>query len=312
MNKKHEIKGFFSQYGYYIALNLIDKNKIDNLLSELEIIKKKNTLYYSQSEHNWRILKDDLDEFNLLKCSFENFTDILWERKLSYLGKEILQSKEINYYLKNLSNYDKFSIWQNMLFDKSTGTIDHIDSYYLDTNPMGELIACWIALEDINGEGGEFHIYPESHLNRDFKWKNLNHNEFINWSLKASSNYKKKSIRLKKGDVMFWHPMLIHGSSGQRLEGKSRKSLTAHYFPSNFLKGGKGSNDSKDSIEYKKSLLKQEKSYRDFNLPILSSKRKRDIFYFSLKGLSKYIFSLKNSPKKLMNRSRYKEYDNQK
>ena len=56
--------------------------------------------------------------------------------------------------LKSLTGEDEFVMWQNMLFDKSTGTIDHLDSYYLDTDPIGNLIAIWVALEDINGEGG--------------------------------------------------------------------------------------------------------------------------------------------------------------
>ena len=44
-------------------------------------------------------------------------------------------------------------MWQNMLFDKSTRTIDHVDSYYLDKNPSCYLIAAWFDLEDINDKG---------------------------------------------------------------------------------------------------------------------------------------------------------------
>ena len=85
---------------------------------------------------------------------------------------------------------------------------------------------------------------------------------------------------MKKGDVFFWHPLLIHGSSKQSVNGKSRKSLTAHYFPINLLKGGRGSNDSINTNSYKINLKSQSKNYRDFKLPILSSKRKRDILLF--------------------------------
>ena len=46
------------------------------------------------------------------------------------------------------------------VFDRATGTIDHIDTWYLDTEPMGHLIAAWVALEDIDGQG-EFHVYPD-------------------------------------------------------------------------------------------------------------------------------------------------------
>jgi phytanoyl-CoA hydroxylase len=39
--------------------------------------------------------------------------------------------------------------WQNMFFDKSTGTIEHQDSWYLDTDPPGHLTGVWFALENL-------------------------------------------------------------------------------------------------------------------------------------------------------------------
>ena len=80
-----------------------------------------------------------------------------------------------------------------MLFDKSTGTVDHIDSYYLDTNPMGRLIAAWFALEDINGDGGAFNIYPGSHLINSNEWIGMNHDEFVNWSRNKTKCKKKNN-----------------------------------------------------------------------------------------------------------------------
>ena len=109
-----------------------------------------------------------------------------WGIGLSKAGREILQSKEILDALRKISNYKDFCMWQNMFFDKSTGTIDHIDTWYLDTHPMGDLVGAWIALEDINGEGGVFHVYPKSHLSSDKKWIGTTHEEFIDWSKKES------------------------------------------------------------------------------------------------------------------------------
>ena len=50
-----------------------------------------------------------------------------------------------------------------MLFDKSTGTTDHADTWYLDTIPKGQMIACWIALENIHKDAGRFFVCPKSH-----------------------------------------------------------------------------------------------------------------------------------------------------
>ena len=178
----------------------------------------------------------------MLECSFENFTDLPWGGELSKAGREILQSKEVLDALRKISNYKDFCMWQNMFFDKSTGTIDHIDTWYLDTYPMGDLVGAWIALEDINGEGGVFHVYPRSHLTSDKKWIGTNHEEFIYWSKKESKNFKKKPLYLKKGDLLLWHPSLIHGSTLQQKEGASRKSITAHYHPVELLRSKGGEN----------------------------------------------------------------------
>ena len=123
-----------------------------------------------------------------------------------------------------------------MLFDKSTGTIDHADTWYLDTNPRGNMIAAWIALEDIHKSAGRFFVYPKSHklnipenINKTIK-DNYLYAKFMNKFVKEN-NLKKFAPAMKKGDVLFWHPFTIHGSLSQTDNKYSRKSLTAHYHP---------------------------------------------------------------------------------
>ena len=95
-----------------------------------------------------------------------------------------------------------------MFFDKSTGTIDHIDTWYLDSDPMGYLFGAWVALEDIDGKGGVFHVYPKSHLSINKSWKNISHDEFINWSKKRSSKVSKKTSFLKQRRFIIMAPIL--------------------------------------------------------------------------------------------------------
>ena len=302
MNNKRK---HYLEDGYVIYESLISEEKISKILRELEEFKNTNKLYYSQSEHNWRRIKNDIDSYGLLKCSFENFTDLPWARGLSIAGRDILQSEEILGCLKEISGIDDHCMWQNMFFDKSTGTVDHIDTWYLDTDPMGGLIGAWIALEKIDGFGGEFHIFPKSHLSKDTNWIGKSHVEFLEWSRKQAEIFEKKSIFLKKGDVLFWHPSLLHGSSLQKINGFSRKSLTAHYHPSEMLRGGGGKKHIID-MEYEKKLIKQKQSMRKYGYKIFSRSSRRSILKFSFIGLTKYFFgNILNSPKNLMNRSNY-------
>ena len=299
------LKNYYLENGYAIFESLISYEKIDRILIELNRFKESNKIYYSQSEHNWRKIKKDLDKNGLLECSFENFTDLPWGKDLSQAGRDILQSKEILLALRTLSDYEDFCMWQNMFFDKSTGTIDHIDTWYLDTDPMGYLFGAWLALEDIDGNGGVFHVYPKSHLSKNKNWKNISHQEFITWSENEAKNYERKSLFLKKGDLLLWHPSLIHGSSLQESKGFSRKSLTAHYYPINFLRGGGGINSIKNK-NYQKIVKKQNSSMRSYGYPIMTRSSKKEIFKFATIGIIKFAFSaLLNKPKNLMNRKNY-------
>ncbi len=302
-------KNDYKALGYKVFPSLIKSDKVDRILRELEEFKQSNKLYYSQSEHNWRRVSSDIDEYGLLGCSFENFTDLAWARKLSEAGRNILQSIEILNALTEVSDENDFCMWQNMFFDKSTGTVDHIDTWYLDTNPMGHLIGAWVALEDIDGSGGSFHIYPESHLSGSNKWVGLNHNEFVEWSLQEAGKYKKKSIVLEKGDVLLWHPSLIHGSSQQKNVGASRKSLTAHYYPTKYLRGGGGINNKDRTKSYLNKLRKQQRSSRTYGYPISCRSSRRSILKFVSIGIVKYILNdFLNNPKNLMNRKHYNKF----
>lgn len=299
------LRNYYLENGYVIFKSLISNEKIEIILKELKKFKDSNKIYYSQSEHNWRKIKNDLDNNNLLECSFENFTDLPWANSLSKAGRDILQSKEILFALRTLSNYKEFCMWQNMFFDKSTGTVDHIDTWYLDSDPMGHLFGAWVALEDIDGKGGVFHVYPKSHLSINKSWKNISHDEFINWSKVEAQKFQKKPLFLNKGDLLLWHPSLIHGSSLQKDKGFSRKSLTAHYYPINFLRGGGGIN-SINNKSYKKRLIKQQSSMRSYGYPIMARSSRRAILKFATIGITKFIFSsVLNKPKNLMNRKNY-------
>ncbi len=52
---------------------------------------------------------------------------------------------------------------QSMYFEGNSATWEHQDSYYLDSEKVGEMAAAWIAIEDIAAQAGRFFICPGSH-----------------------------------------------------------------------------------------------------------------------------------------------------
>jgi len=229
------IKKQFYDEGYVIIRNLINEELITNILDSLKKFKKKNVYYYTQSSHTW-VKSSKTNREGFLIDSIQSPTKQRNCGELKYAAEKIISCKEISEILQEISESRRFINWQNMLFDKSTGTIDHADTWYLDTKPRGNMIAAWIALEDIKEAAGRFFVYPKSHkLNiiKNINEKINDHYLYANFieEFVKEKNLEKYAPKMNKGDVLFWHPFTIHGSLSQKDAKYSRKSLTAHYHP---------------------------------------------------------------------------------
>ena len=114
----------------------------------------------------------------------------------------------------------------------------------MTTFPYGNLIAIWIALEDITLESGPLHYYPGSHklkyvMNRDYgnigtKYKlgTKSYTDYENHieEIITKSKLKKEIFRAKKGDVFIWHANLLHGGEKVMNKTSTRKSMVFHYY----------------------------------------------------------------------------------
>ena len=129
-------------------------------------------------------------------------------------------------------------IVQSMAFEGNPATWAHQDSYYLDSTTLGKMTAGWFALEDIAPGAGRFFVYPRS--NRVVMKKNsedidyaFHHDAYKSAVIETirSNNLVCRAPALKKGDVLFWHSMTMHGSLETTTPSRSRRSLTAHYVP---------------------------------------------------------------------------------
>ena len=109
-------KEYYRDNGYVIIENLISNDDINKILTEFTSFTKSNSLYFSQSENNWRKAKSDVDKFGLLSYSLENFTDLIWKPNFSNAGREILQSQKVLDILQLLSKEQDFCILAKYVF----------------------------------------------------------------------------------------------------------------------------------------------------------------------------------------------------
>jgi phytanoyl-CoA hydroxylase len=129
-------------------------------------------------------------------------------------------------------------IVQSMYFEGNSATWEHQDSYYLDSERVGEMAAAWIALEDIAAAAGRFFICPGSHKLKldDHGLENniVEHHEVYISSVVQKIKQLKLEIKapaLRKGDVLFWNSLTIHGSLNSQDPAHSRSSITCHAIP---------------------------------------------------------------------------------
>ncbi|XP_066152125.1 phytanoyl-CoA dioxygenase, peroxisomal-like [Euwallacea fornicatus] len=105
----------------------------------------------------------------------------------------------------------------------------HQDMHYFPLRPSEKIVASWTALERVNENNGCLYVVPGSHKGPlyahtypdGFK-KNLYH------GVQGFENLKKKFVIMNKGDTVFFHPHLLHGSGPNRTQG-FRKAISCHY-----------------------------------------------------------------------------------
>ena len=139
------------------------------------------------------------------------------------------------------------NLFQTIDFFVGSEQAAHSDSFHMTTEPMGYLIAIWVALEDVSPESGPVYYYPGSHklpyvMTEDLGdrggdlggGKEARYAERIR-SLIADRGLEPVEFTASAGDVLIWHANLLHGGRGIAREGATRKSLVAHYFGSGVL-----------------------------------------------------------------------------
>jgi len=265
--KKHGLKK-----KYYSSISSVDFEGIDSELniydrndSRQEMFNDKgfNSLeeslkepLLSWSEKGYVILKNFFSEEEVDSCnaSIQNLIESK-KVKFRYINKvmfaihhsEVIKNMGIDKRLLTVLNTllgKKVQLFQSINFLQGSQQRTHSDSIHMTTFPYGNLIAVWIALEDIEANSGPLHYYPGSHklpyvMNRQFdnigtKYK-LGDKSYVDYEnhieeVIEKNNFEKEVFLAKKGDILIWHANLLHGGEEVIDKKSSRKSMVFHYY----------------------------------------------------------------------------------
>ncbi|XP_046288477.1 phytanoyl-CoA dioxygenase, peroxisomal isoform X1 [Marmota monax] len=112
----------------------------------------------------------------------------------------------------------------------------HQDLYYFPFRPSNRIVCAWTAMEHIDRKNGCLAVLPGTHklplMPHDYpQWEGG-----VNSMYHGIQDYDKDHARvhlvMEKGDTVFFHPLLIHGSGRNQTQG-FRKSISCHFASAN-------------------------------------------------------------------------------
>src|ERR1035441_3427250 len=129
----------------------------------------------------------------------------------NYATKAVLASPNLRSVFAGILG-ESPKVVQSMYFEGNSVTWEHQDSYYLDSEKIGEMVAAWIAIEDIAARAGRFFVCPGSHklkLDEHGLENNIaeHHETYIQSVVNKIKqlNLEIRAPALEKGDVIFWN-----------------------------------------------------------------------------------------------------------
>ncbi len=124
----------------------------------------------------------------------------------------------------------------NMLINKPPGVDGrhplHQDLLYFPFRPLDRIVATWTALEPCTRENGCLVVVPGSHRAGELlphdrpDWEHVN---FLYVGARGvGSGTQRVHLEMAPGDLVIFHPLLLHGSGRNRTRG-FRRAISAHY-----------------------------------------------------------------------------------
>ncbi len=171
----------------------------------------------------------------------ERAVKLLDLHSVSHAARQIIFSKKIERFLTILFERPALAT-QTLYFRWGSRQEMHQDSAFVKISSPMELVASWVALEDISPNSGELEFFVGSHRLEDYlfegssKWMPVGSSEYRAYVDSLHNRCSERGLArerflAKKGDVLLWSADLVHGGSSYVSKGITRKSLVTHYCP---------------------------------------------------------------------------------
>ena len=233
LEESKAIRDYYDEWGYAVIRNVVPTDNIERFMDAYRSIRSSPAfVYYSQSRQI--ALRPKTNKHGFIQESMQNASRLAFFPQFAKTFQSCIYHDGVADSLSIVTGEEKHVSWQNMFFDQSTGTVDHQDSWYLDTDPPGHLVGVWYALEDIEEDSGPFFVSPGSHkIGLIERSQFPAHADYVNevQSRMTDLSIEQKPMPLKRGDILIWHAYLIHGALGCKNASHSRKSFTSHFYP---------------------------------------------------------------------------------
>ena len=231
---------FFINNGYVVFRKVVDKEITSQILLSFEKDIKNNTngaprisglieknIFNQHGQIVNPVMNAHLSSDKSISNYVNNIISILKNQSILTIISKLIKSRNI-----------KLLTWNH--FESNPVTIAHQDCFFWGQNlDVGDIVGCWIALEDINVDAGRLYLYSDSHefdmhefaKNQDRKKFHPGDAFYRSLVIELIKSKKLKCISpvMEEGDIIFWDSRTIHGSLPTINASFSRSSITAHF-----------------------------------------------------------------------------------
>lgn len=166
----------------------------------------------------------------------------------SYKARSMVLDERLCRVLRRLLGGDP-TVMTSLNFRKGSQQAMHLDTFYMPPVIPYRMVASWIALEDVYEENGPLAYIPGTNRIPPYYFeghrlwtKNTQqeYDDFDRYFHRKIDEHglNRKKLLIKKGDVLIWHSLLLHGGEAIINPDLTRWSMVAHYFVAADYPGG--------------------------------------------------------------------------